>query len=514
MRETAELEAAVSRVLARWPAAGLAVAVVRGDQVWFHGRGAADLASGVPVDEDAVFRIASITKTFTAIAVVQLWERSLVDLDAPAAEYLRAFRLVPARPGFRPATVRHLLTHTAGVRALRGPADLFRPAMGWGSPAAVAVPPLQEYYRRGLHVDAEPGTRWAYSNHGFTALGQIVADVTGVPLARYLREHVFAPLGMETTDVDRSERVRAHLATGYEVRPDGLRPVADLEVITAGGGAAYSTARDMARYVAALLGGGANEHGSVLRPASMEAMFAPQYRPDPRVPGMGLGFQRGRLGGYITVGHDGIWKGFLSDLVAVPEAGVGVVALVNTGNFEPRGAPTPTTRALLGLLLDDPSEEARGPVPQRPWTWREVCGWYAFGPGVLTDPQPRMLLGAGVEVAVKGGRLVLRGQMPVPAVRRGLPLDPDGADPDVFRIDLSPLGAGPSRVVFSRDHDGHVAALHLTLVPMTFVKRPDATNPRPWVDGALAVGAAATLVGRVARGRRLRTMPRSTRGSR
>ncbi len=123
-----------------------------------------------------------------------------------------------------------------------------------------------------------------------------------------------------------------------------------------------------------------------------------------------------------------------------------------------------------------------------------------------------MLLGAGVEIAVKGGLLILRGQLPVPAVRRGLPLDPDGADPDVFRIDLSPLGAGPSRVVISRDTDGRINALHLTLTPMSFVKRPDATNPRPWVEGALAVGAAASILARVARWRGRRTTPRSSRG--
>jgi hypothetical protein len=397
------------------------------------------------------------------------------------------------------------------VRAVRGVADLFRPAMGWGGPAVVAVPSLARYYHGGLHVDAEPGTRWAYSNHGFTALGQLVADVAGVPLAGYLREHLFAPLGMDTTDLVRSERVRAGLATGYEVRSGGLRPVADLEVITAGGGAAYSTLRDMARYVAALLGGGANEHGSILRPASLEAMFAPHYQPDPRVPGMGLGFQRGDLGGHLTVGHDGVWKGFLSDLVLVPEARVGVVALANTGNFEPRGAPAPTTRALLGLLLHDPAEDVRAPVPQRPWLWAEVCGWYAFGPGVLTDPQPRMLLGAGVEIAVHDGHLIMRGQMPVPAVRRGLPLDPDGEDPDVFRIDLTALGAGHSRVVFSRDTTGRVVALHLTIMPMSFVKRPDATNPRPWVGAALAVGAAAVLVGRALHGPDRRAAPRSSR---
>jgi CubicO group peptidase (beta-lactamase class C family) len=81
----------------------------------------ADIASGTPVTEDTVFRIGSITKTFTAIAVLQLWEQGLVDLDAPADDYPRAFRLVRAKESFRPATVRHLPTHTAGIGEVRHP---------------------------------------------------------------------------------------------------------------------------------------------------------------------------------------------------------------------------------------------------------------------------------------------------------------------------------------------------------------------------------------------------------
>jgi CubicO group peptidase (beta-lactamase class C family) len=76
------------------------------------------------------------------------------------------------------------------------------------------VPPLTEYYRKGLLVEVEPGTKWVYSNHGFAILGQIVEDVTGQPLDRYLRSHIFDPLGMEHTDLTRSGRVRPGLATG------------------------------------------------------------------------------------------------------------------------------------------------------------------------------------------------------------------------------------------------------------------------------------------------------------
>src|SRR4249919_1151301 len=109
-----EIEGSVDRMLNRWPAVGLAMGVVRdGALVFFSGHGFANIESATPVTEDTVFRIGSITKTFTAIAVMQLEEQNLIDLDAPANDYLRAFKLIPAKASFRHATVRHLLTHTA-----------------------------------------------------------------------------------------------------------------------------------------------------------------------------------------------------------------------------------------------------------------------------------------------------------------------------------------------------------------------------------------------------------------
>lgn len=217
--DAAALRAKVAQVLNRWPAAGLAVALVRdGRLAWFHGQGVANVTTGQPVTEDTVFRIGSLTKTVTAVAIMQLWERGLVDLDAPANDYLTAFQLTPVRPNLQPATVRHLLTHTSGVGYWRRLSDLLRPALGSGVQAARLLP-LGVYYRRGLPQEIQPGTKWVYSNHGFAALGQIVEDVTGQTLADYLREHVFDPLGMEHTDLVRSDRVRPGLATGYVMRP-------------------------------------------------------------------------------------------------------------------------------------------------------------------------------------------------------------------------------------------------------------------------------------------------------
>ncbi len=125
-----QVKTRVDELLNRWPCPGLAVGVVRdGSLEWFYGHGVADIASSAPVTEDTVFRIASITKTFTAIAVMQLWEQGLVDLDASANDYLHAYRLTAAKPGFRPATLRHLLTHTSGIGELRGLADVLRPTL-------------------------------------------------------------------------------------------------------------------------------------------------------------------------------------------------------------------------------------------------------------------------------------------------------------------------------------------------------------------------------------------------
>src|SRR5579859_8056500 len=287
-----KMTASVREILNRHPAVGLAVGVVRhGSLEFFYGHGLADIESNTPITEDTVFRIASITKTFTAIAVMQLWEQGLIDLDAPANDYLRAYKLIPAKASFRPATVRHLLTHTAGIREVLHPWGLLRmrdlgETVSFGRP----VPSLAEYYRGSLHIDAEPGSRFMYSNHGFATLGQIVEDVSGQPLDRYLREHIFEPLGMASTDLVRAARVQSHLATSYDLRRNGARAVIDYEVVTAGGGGIYSSTRDMGRYMAALLGGGTNEHGLILKPETMAMMFEPHYRPDARMPGNGLAF--------------------------------------------------------------------------------------------------------------------------------------------------------------------------------------------------------------------------------
>jgi CubicO group peptidase (beta-lactamase class C family) len=209
-----ELQGRIDGILNRHPAVGLAVGVVRnGCLERFSGHGLADIASNTPITQDTVFRIGSITKTFTAIAVLQLWEQGLVDLDAPANDYLRGYRLIPAKAAHRPATVRQLLTHTAGLPELLYPWRAYTPILGQTVRFGHRRPTLAEFYHGGLHLVVEPGTGCTYSNHGFATLGQLVEDVTGTPLHRYFRERIFEPLAMADTDLVRSERVSSRLAT-------------------------------------------------------------------------------------------------------------------------------------------------------------------------------------------------------------------------------------------------------------------------------------------------------------
>ncbi|MFZ2175994.1 MAG: serine hydrolase domain-containing protein [Rhodococcus sp. (in: high G+C Gram-positive bacteria)] len=493
----------VDEILHRRPAVGLALGVIRGGSLeFFHGHGVADIPTKTPVTEDTVFRIASITKTFTAIAIMQLWEQGLVDLDAPAADYLRAYRLIPAKPDWRPATVRHLLTHTAGIGELVSPSGLLRPDFGESVKPGRPVPSLAEYYRGALRIDAEPGTRFRYGDHSHATLGQIVADVSGQSLDRYLREHLFGPLGMADTDLVPSERVRSRLATGYRFGSGGAEAVPVRDWATGGAAAAYSTPRDMTRYLAALLGGGAGEHGSVLAASTLATMFEPHYQPDPRIPGMGLTFFRRITGGHLVAEHQGILPGFDSQIVVAPEDGVAIMAFTNGATRAVLWLPGEMGN-LLDDLLDIPHETIRTDVPHRPDVWSDICGWY-YLPGRLTDARVRAMLGAGAEVFVRRGVIVLRFLTPVPALFRPLPLHPDDdTDPYAFRIEL-PDGLGSFRVVFSRDPENGTRAVHFDIMPLSAEKRPASTNPRLWAEGAVAVAAAAILGRRRTRRRRRR----------
>lgn len=476
------VSAQIVGILSRQPAVGLALGVVRGGELaHFRGHGVADPVTGVPVTPDTVFRIASITKTFTAVAVMQLVEQGLLDLDRPAGEFLRAFRLVPGRPGLRPPTLRHLLTHTAGLGEVARARDTFASNFGETVPVGGMLPSLAEFYGGELRYHAQPGTRFVYNNHGPATLGQIVEDVTGATLADYVRAHIFEPLRMTDSTLSRTDlspRLTSRLAVGHEVRSRRVDRMPESDWVTVGAAAAWSTPRDMARYLAALLAGGSTPDGTrILRADTVAAMVAQQYSPDPRIPGMGLGFFRSRVGGRVVAGHQGTLPGFHTAMAFAPGDGVAALALTN-GARQPDFWLPAAVHHLLGATLG--ASDMPGPAaPHHPDLWDDQRGRYRLD-ARTTDVRLRGMLGAGAEVFVRGGRLMLRFLTPIPALAVGFPLVPDdAADPHAFRIDLPGEDAEPIRVVFGQGPDGVTDRLCCDIMPLVLRRSGREPDDKP-----------------------------------
>lgn len=485
----------VSEIASRHPAVGLAIGIVRDGQLaGAAGHGLADVRSRRPVDERTAFRIASVTKLYTAVAVMQLVERGRFDLDTPVRDVLTAYRVVPARGVDGTPTIRHLLTHTSGIPEVVRIGDLLHPSWGsFGSRPAVhsvpigqPVPSLAEVYRGRLRFVTPPGRAFTYSNHGFATLGQVVEDASGLSLDRYLDEHVLGPLGMADTALGRTGRTEARRATGYDIGPRGPVAVVDREWVSRGASAITSTVEDLARFAAALLPGGGGPR--ILAPASLATMMAAHWQPHPAVGGMGLGCFRGQIGGHRTVWHDGRVPGFTAMLLLAPDDDVAVIGLTNGAPGAPYWLPTELEH-LLGTEIGAAPAGLRVDLPHRPETWAPIVGRYGLTERV-SDPRARLMLGGGMEVLVRDGRLVARLRLPAPTLWRGVPLHPDDAeDPWVFRADLAPLGLGTTRLAFTG------AAVHADLGCLSLDRLPPSTG-RTWRVAALgaAGGAAVTLL--------------------
>lgn len=490
----ADLADLVGQITASHPSVGLVVGVAGPDGlVDFVGQGVADVGSRAAVTQDTGFRIASISKTFTAVAVMQLVEQGRVDLDAPAEDYLRAYRLVGPRPDSVPPTVRQLLTHTAGMPELAHVRGALSADFGESVALGERLPTLAEFYGGQVRLRAEPGRRFVYGNHSPAALGQLVEDVTGTPLGQYLASHLFAPLDMTATTTDLTAAA-GRLATGYEIRRRRVEPIALREMITVGAGCVTSTPRDLGRYLAALLRGGSLGGATILAPETLAQMFAPQVQADPRIPGVGLTFFRVDLGGgIIAVGHQGTLPGFHSQVLLLPHAGVAAMVLTNGSREADFWVPAAAVRVLrLAAGIPEPSLPV---APHRPEVWGDICGWYRLD-AAPTDVRLRGLAGAGMEIFLRSGRPAVRFLTPVPALARGFDLEPaDVEDPYAFRVrlgDMEPFGLVVAHV------PGQTTRIHLAMMPLALTKQPEATNPRRWAVGALGGAAAVVLARRAA----------------
>jgi CubicO group peptidase (beta-lactamase class C family) len=366
----------VSDFFGRGGQPAIAYGIVAGGRLVHSGGFGARVLGAGPPDADTVFRIASMSKSFTASAVLLLRDAGALALDDPAAQY------VPELAGWTygsadaaPVTIRHLLTMTAGF-----PTD-----DPWGDrQQGLPIAAFDELLAGGVSFNWAPGTRFEYSNLGYAILGRVVTMASGVRYDEFIRTRLLAPLGLHRTGFSADEFDRGNLAAGHR---HGLAGWAELPFDPYGAfapmGGVFSTVSDLARWVAGFAAAfppdgadGAAAHP--LRPASRRQMQLPQavtgWRAAGRLPGgppappeyYGLGLfvdEDPALGRVVS--HSGGYPGFGSNMRWHPATGIGVIALGN-GTYAPM---SPLTGLLLEALVPSSSayQVALAPAPAGPW---------------------------------------------------------------------------------------------------------------------------------------------------
>lgn len=267
---------------------GVVLAVQSGERLLAQGYGMADLENNVPNALHTKFRIGSITKTFTAMAVMVLAEQGKLQIDNLLSEYL------PDIPDhWTGITLHHLLSNTAGIIHVWELPGFFDTMSLKATPAET----IQKVVDHPLV--APPGTKYHYSGTGFFVLSRVIEKVSGQSYRTFLKEHIFDPLKMDDTGCDHPDPILPHRARGYAPSGNGVvnSPMIYMPILT-GGGNLYSTAEDLAKWDAAL------SDGKLISPASYEQMFTPvlnNYACGWRVEGNGLVMHGGSVSGFNTV---------------------------------------------------------------------------------------------------------------------------------------------------------------------------------------------------------------------
>ena len=379
MATKAEFES-VMAPLCRPDRPGAAVAVRQGGQLVFAGGfGLANVEWGIPLDLDTVFRIASITKQFTAAAIMKLVEAGKLGVDDPIE------RRLPDYPvGSRLITIRHLLNHTSGIKSYTGLPNFAAELMRKDQDLSGVIDVFKD-----LPPDFEPGEKFLYSNSGYVLLGAIIEAVSGQDYETFLRETFFDPLGLTSTRYLYDAPIVPKRAAGYERMPKLANAAPMSMTWPHAAGALGSTVNDLLRWDEAL------RSGEAVSPASYASMTTPGKLNDGSATAYGFGLRTGIYRGRANVGHNGGINGFLTSLVHWPGDDLTVVVLSNVIPFDVDGAAFGLARRALGL-----PDTRRSPIALDATHLAACAGVYRFeiGPhpvkvdaGALTAdwPAPR-----------------------------------------------------------------------------------------------------------------------------
>ena len=374
----AKIQALVEEQVALGPIAGMSVAVEHhGELILADGYGYADLEHMVAVNPETVFRIGSVTKQFTSLAILQLVEEGKVGLQDPITTYLPDY---PTQG--HTVTVHHLLTHTSGIKSY------------------TALEEYTTFHRLDLTheellakfanepFDFAPGERFSYSNSGYYLLGMIIEKVSGESYEDYVEKHIFGPLGMTGSMYCDPVSIVPHRARAYEVGAQGLVNSEPISLLPPGAaGALCSTPLDLLKWQHAL------DTDRLISAESRETMLTEGKLNDGSGTTYAYALTHGELDGHRTVSHGGGIAGFAAAFDTYPDDELVVVVLSNTGSANSGGIATNIARLVFGIPL--PTAEDL-PLPD---------GWAELYPGTYE------LMGREITISAEDDALRIGGPL-------------------------------------------------------------------------------------------------------
>lgn len=398
------LDSLVESLMVERQIPGATVVVVGNGRVLLReGWGVADVETGRPVDPGrTLFRIGSATKALTGLAVLRLLAKGALELDAPVRDYLDLDALASDRFA-EPVRVRHLLEHTAGFDQ-RG--------VGRQVASPVARPSLNAFLASELIRVRPPGAVPVYDTYGITLAGHLVERVSGRTYSDFMRDELFRPLGMTRTAVEAPDSLRDHLARGYGLE-DGRLVEQDYEwYVTLPASSIDATGDDMGRLLVALLSHGTDASVPV-GPETRRLLGTVQHAWPGGLRAFSWGWWEGRRRNLRVLHHGGTMAGYSSELLLVPEAGIGIFVACNRDG---ETGPDPRlgqdiTDALLSWMIPEGRGDVpvEAPSPRTPpadlaaygGAWASTLGCYTCGEGegwplaslgIETEPPATLLL--------------------------------------------------------------------------------------------------------------------------
>ena len=337
--------------------------------MWARGYGMASLEYQVPNSPQTRFRLGSVTKQFTAAAILQLQERGLLDVQAPVSTYL------PDYPEGERITLHQLLTHTAGLPNLTS-----FPDYGEWMRLPITLDELVARFKD-LPLEFEPGEKYRYSNSGYILLTKVIETVSGQSYAEYLKKNLLHPLGMENTGYEHPLAVIEGLASGYELTNDGYQRAEYINMsVPQGAGGLYSTVEDLARWNQFLFDEEVRDE-KLLKEGTLVTMTSPLVPMELDEAShlfYGYGLVIGKQPERLSIGHGGGINGFVSNLIFLPDANLTIAVLCNVTWVNPERI----ARDLAAIVLGEPYEQPTLPdaVTVAPSVYERYVGTYQIAP--------------------------------------------------------------------------------------------------------------------------------------